>query len=794
MLARYQTENKQRRFDARAVSSTWNGIDFLEVDTDNPTTLVVQLLRSSLSALPLSPASVQIGGKGVAVKVKDASADPQTGRITVILSGVGDSSDYTLRLIRSTDIPVPLDGFDPLLSSVTFSFQPSAEKAVDCGAPLLPRTAATPEPHIDYLVKDFGSFRQLMLDRLAVVSPAWTERRLADMGQALVDVLAYSADYLSYFQDAVGTEAYLGTARQRISVRRHARLLDYIVHEGCNARAFLCLEVDAGAKLPLTLKAGDAFFLSRCTDRVVVDPPDLPGLIERQRPQIFQPLHDVSLNPAHNRISFYNWDGGSQCLHYGATRATIDKQPDPNLPPVDLKEGDLLILEEVLGPETANALDVDRTHRHAVRLTRVTEFKDPARGDRVLLDAAWDEADALPFTLVLRDANSTEISVARGNVLVADHGLTVGPEELPRVPPRGDYLPQLQRRGLTYVTPFDAALPASRMLVQDPRAALPALTLTDSKSRAWAVRPDLLHSSSTALEVVVEIDDQERACLRFGDNVLGARPSPEAALLATYRIGNGPQGNLGTDIIAHAVPRQAGGVFSDLSMLRGVRNPLPSSGGVAAETLDHVRLAAPRAFRTQERAVTEADHAAAARRFPGVRDAASFRRYLGSYLVHFITVVRNGDVPLDEDFKARLLAFLEPFRTVGTEIQIVAPSFVPLDIRLLVHVAGGHLRSTLRESLIAAFSASDLPDDGNNHGRGFFHPGNFSLGQPVFLSQVLRVAMQVPGVASIDITDAGNRFRRLGQTRDELREGRIHIGALELATHGKVDFNLAEGL
>ena len=40
-----------------------------------------------------------------------------------------------------------------------------------------------------------------------------------------------------------------------------------------------------------------------------------------------------------------------------------------------------------------------------------------------------------------------------------------------------------------------------------------------------------------------------------------------------------------------------------------VRNPLPAQGGVEPETIEDVRQRAPAAFRTQERAVTEADYA-----------------------------------------------------------------------------------------------------------------------------------------------------------------------------------------
>ena len=71
------------------------------------------------------------------------------------------------------------------------------------------------------------------LDRAARAGPRVT----------LVELLAYVADHLSYYQDAVATEAYLGTARQRMSVRRHARLVDYPMHDGCNARTWVHVEV-----------------------------------------------------------------------------------------------------------------------------------------------------------------------------------------------------------------------------------------------------------------------------------------------------------------------------------------------------------------------------------------------------------------------------------------------------------------------------------------------------------------------------------------------------------------------
>src|SRR5258708_33151257 len=83
------------------------------------------------------------------------------------------------------------------------------------------------EPLLDYTAKDYASFRQLMLDLLPLRNPDFVERNPADLGIALVELLAYAGDHLSYFQDAVANEAFLDTVRRRISARRHARLVDY---------------------------------------------------------------------------------------------------------------------------------------------------------------------------------------------------------------------------------------------------------------------------------------------------------------------------------------------------------------------------------------------------------------------------------------------------------------------------------------------------------------------------------------------------------------------------------------
>ena len=173
-----------------------------------------------------------------------AGLDEPADVLLVRTDSTGDFSPYTLRLVAGAGSDEPPAGFDPLLASVEFSFKVECPSDFDCA----PVCECPPElaegPAIDYLAKDFQSFRSLMLDRLSLLAPEWTERSPADLGIALVELLAYVADELSYRQDAVATEAYLATARRRTSLRRHARLVDYVVHEGANARAWVRVFVE----------------------------------------------------------------------------------------------------------------------------------------------------------------------------------------------------------------------------------------------------------------------------------------------------------------------------------------------------------------------------------------------------------------------------------------------------------------------------------------------------------------------------------------------------------------------
>src|SRR3982074_2649527 len=146
------------------------------------------------------------------------------------------------------------------------------------------------KPDLHYLAKGYQGFRRLMLDRLSLLAPGWNGRSAADVGVMLVELLAYAADNLSYRQDAIANEAYLATAHKRVSVRRHARLVDYALHDGCNARAWVQVQVGADQVLP----QGTAL-LTRSGNlpvRLTPDSKDLRDVLAAGA-TVFETAHDI---------------------------------------------------------------------------------------------------------------------------------------------------------------------------------------------------------------------------------------------------------------------------------------------------------------------------------------------------------------------------------------------------------------------------------------------------------------------------------------------------------------------
>lgn len=823
-------KNEQARRNLLLKRADLNGIDFVEVNAADHRILTVVFLKPVGPLNPLNPADthdeyglstnlapITIDGGTRVVGIKPVSCTRKSdGTLVVVTDEAGDFSTYTLNI----NIP----GLDRLLRQVDFSFMASCPSDFDCR-----QEQVCPPPQfydllIDYQAKDYASFRRLMLDLLPQLNPNEAERNVSDVNIALIELLAYHADRLSYFQDAVLNEAYLSTVRQRISARRLARLIDYRMHDGGNAWTY----VHVGVSLPLSLNQGTRV-ISRVTaplkgqtaapgtviDDALITADSLDTDPALAAAVVFETTYPAKLDPKNNRAIIHTWGNDECCLGAGTTEAflyviKVNKTADLPL----LKNGDYLLLEEVMGPLTGLVADANPANRQVVQLDEdplvdkdslfsnltVDEVPQPwlpGQTELPLLRVHWRAADALnhPFCLSTRPVGLPllrNVTVARGNMVLADHGLTTGETFTPdsalvdtaefRFPlSRGPLTMQMEPAQVNYDAGTLRLLTPRTNLEGSPRDAKPAVALSikfPADTELWTPVNDLLESSSFDQEFVAEVDNAGKGVLRFGDDEYGRDVNDALEFHAVYRIGNGVKANVGADSLAHL------GLNPSVKEVIVVRNPLAARGGIDQEGIEEVRQWAPQAFRVEQfRAVTEADYVNAARKLPQVQSAVASFRWTGSWYTVFIGVqpagvtdlVRkpNGVTLLSDSLRHTVLRFLNGYRIAGYDLEILPPQFLPLEIDVSVCTSAGYFRGDVEQGVFNALSNRMLADGT----RGFFYPGNFVFGEPLYLSRIYAVVQAVEGVDSAVVTT----FRHFGKPDNgELQKGVIPVGPWQI--------------
>lgn len=670
---------------------------------------------------------------------------------------------------------------------------------------------------IDYQARDYESFRRLMLDRMAQLVPDWEERNPADLGVTIIEALAYAADYVSYRQDAIATEAYLNTAQSRISLRRHTRFIDYRLHEGNSARCWVQVKIEYKGEEE---QEREPFMLPAST-QLLTYTAVMPGAVAQESMEFqqairrgaltFETLHPVWLHPMNNRMTLHTWGVDDYTLPKGSlTAALVGHLPF-------LRRGDVLILQSRQDPSIHG---FDPRLRQAIRLNTHPKLSyDPVTKEEIT-EIEWFEEDALRAPLVvavLKDGHKLRnLTNVRGNIVLADEGRLIL-QDLGVVPRQEHFQPVLdipvppgipQDLRLTHSIPFGNTRArqqaASHALRQTPWLTLPNITLyelepwepklseaqlrnpvQESKNlqrstRSWNPRLDLLASGRFARDFVVEVDTDRTTYLRFGNQTLGRKPTPGSRMMAVYRIGRGAGGNVGPNSIRHIVltPEVLDSSSEHGFSLIGAKNHLPATGGFQPESQERARRVAPSVVTSSvftQWVLTEEDYVTVALRHAEVKAAVAEIRPTGSWRTAILYLQRHHDRPVSRPFIERLQDFFRPLLPLGRELEIRPPFEVPLDIQLLVRIQGD-----LPKELSPRHSER-RHQDLLCPGKEFLDLSHLGFGEAVYASEIVARIMNIPSILKVEV----KRFHRWGHPpANELREGRIEIGKLEIARLG----------
>ncbi|HEX2047678.1 MAG TPA: hypothetical protein VHF27_07935 [Acidimicrobiales bacterium] len=756
-------------------NTTFNGIDFVEVASADQRTLRVHFHTTVPLVGTVSGAEIT-GGQAVptvAVHPIDDATDWATdaaGRpvLTLTVPVEGDFSYYTLGLAS----PV----LDRYFDHAVFSFKANCPSDVDC-ADLIPPCPSDDgdRPPIDYLAKDFESFRKALSDFSALRYPEWRERAEADFGVMFLEALSAVADDLSYTQDRVAAEATLATATQRRSVVRHARLVDYEPAPARSSCVTLQCNVTTGPVPAGVVVSADG------PDGVAVEFETGTGLSDTSTYQV-SGLWNGARNGAGGIVPYF-WDDSERCLPAGSTEMWV------------LGHGFSFFEGQALLVDTLGDTPADPPTRQVVRLSpsrpTLTDFA-VEETDPLFLDGTgqptkvthlrWAAADALTAA---RDLTRTTLA---GNLVPATQGrrfveaFTIEPAPVAPAPA----LPVAARRSGPNGG-WDAPVPQYLFTLRFGRLAwldvdagdrehrpVPEISLSEppvppsTQATDWTWRRSLLDADPFELAYTVDsaayppigtnadgttafdYDGDGGDTVRFGDGVFGEIPDEGAVFHVAYRVGSGAAGNVAADSITRV---DASSPLPGLD----VTNPFPAVGGGDEEPDETVRRLAPDAFRARQfRAVRRRDYEAAAETLPWVRSAGTTFRWTGSWLTVFTTADPQASEHIPPDRHALLVRLLNRYRLAGYESYVPSPRFVAVDLEIELCARPDAFRSDVKLTLLATLGTGVLSDGG----LGFFHPDRFTFGTPLERSALAAAVQGSFGVAGV----LAIRYRRRGLT------------------------------
>ena len=563
-------------------------------------------------------------------------------------------------------------------------------------------------------------------------------------------------------------EAYLSTARKRVSLARLARLMDYHIHQGNQASTWLALKLSPGASLPLPqanpVPGGEPIQLqvwagheSQADEQAVV-------FLSRATPGNAQTL-DSRLN----QLGLYTWSESIPTLAAGSTTAdlqVLQALPDPDtysplLDPLleasaaqavadQIQTGAVthLLIQEWLNPATGNRPGRNPEKRQLLRLLPTAIARqDPLTG-AWLVQVAWQAQDALQtnycFTVDCPEGKREHISLFHGNLVTVFQGrprnivfkspdAELGANEYAYEPTRWGTLCRLPDGPLAYQeTPPGGAVP--------PRSTLAVTVSVDGLADPWDEVINLIHSddsSENGDRFMVETDELGQSWLRFGNDVNGRQLPPGAEVFCTYQVGQGPAGNVGADQVRYV------DTTFPFGQITACWNPFDVTNGRAPEDVTDILRRVPEAYQFHQlRAVTLKDYVDRAEALPGVAKAAARYAWTGSWRTVQVTIDPLGTTELTADLRQAIAQQLNAVRLIGEDIEIRPPRFVPLEIEVALCIHPDYWPEDIQFWLEQEFSEGYTAD-----GRlGFFHPDRWTFGQPLWASEIGGRIHQIAGI------------------------------------------------
>jgi hypothetical protein len=558
---------------------------------------------------------------------------------------------------------------------------------------------------IDYMAKDYSSFRQALSDLVSLKAPKWQDKTEANTGIMLADLYSYVHDELSYLQDRIINEAFLPTATQRSSIKNHLALIDYYLYEGCSANSYLKIK----ALQPTVIPAG--FQVSTNTN-------------EKKEQIVFETISDRYVDPKHNEINISKL-GVDKIT--GQPFAILEKKYPK------IKKGQYILFEN-LQNKSCEIVQINQNPTFIGTSTKITWSTDEKL--RLEYDLQTDKVCA--------------------NIIKANHGKTV-PQEILKEKTQliSNFTFKLKNGPLTFISDSAGSIPYNTLNIW-------------VDGELWKQTDNLFESGPFNQFYSFSIGNDGLTDVTFGNGVFGLMPSDYSFIEAQYRFQMGSIGNVGKntltkfdfpsnpqtvlsliDSITNPLPAFGG---NDPQSIEDAKIQGPKSLKIQQRAVvlsDYENLV----FQKFPHYIR---HAKAVSVFKsGIRSNSSARGGGGGGDIKsvFIYLDAKAGIKLDSDLLMKIKEYIDTIKLIGYSIHVESANYIPIEIAIDVFITNGFNSIDIRNKIKMSFSSKNNLDGS----KGFFHADNFGFGDYLFVSKLFETLKKTPEVKYGIIT----KFKKL---------------------------------
>lgn len=542
----------------------------------------------------------------------------------------------------------------------------------------------------DYLKRDFSTIRADIEKVLKIYFPKqWQDFNVASAGMALIDLLAYVSDLLSYYTDKRFNELFLDGVSETSSAYRLAKTLGYKV-PGVRGSSTL---VDVVIRVPPLSTGPDEQYL----------PIYRPGLKLDGNGITFETVNqidfssDFSENGLTNRKINPIFDSSQNILGYDIVKREF------------AVAGTTTILQKIVTDEASE-----------------TPFFEVFLNETNVLDII--DVIVMPGKNITTPPSYTDfkdfsIKYYEVEHLAEDEIFTEDTGQSSEFFSYGKWVKVNKRFTKEYMSDGSCKLTFG------------GGTPNVSAYAEYLNNLSLTSSGEVSYEMVLN------------NTSLGEKLPADSTIFIKYRVGGGESSNLGVNVLRgisniNALIQGTDATVNDsvLSSTKGT-NIIPALGGRGLPSVQEVRYAASSNFAAQERCVTVEDYVSRVKQLPG-KFGAPFRvngRVNDNKIQLFVlSKDENGKIATLSSslVKNNIASYIAKYRPINDYIEVNDAKVINLsfEVDLLVD---------------KSFNSNEVQVNSLQQLKDYFNIEKWDMGQPVYISQLTDILREVPGVINV---------------------------------------------